>query len=290
MAAINSSSLFHFTKEITGIKGIITNGVRFSYSFEPLPNDDFGNAIPMACFCDIPLLRTSKHKSRYGSYMIGIDKSILLRYYHQIINPVTYLHSDNAILAAKEFPQLFDKLQDIQCRYICDKAQELTEAQKEKYINNIEPFFSEFQEVEQFISWRFCLEYMQGLYKPYEGKDTNGDTICFYDEREWRAFWLDGLSEDTDWGYNMRISDYKEKKDEWNTALENSENGHISLARQDLQEAITHIVVPEDSNIPEIIEHILQTETIFGAVNLTREDRLMLISRITSFERIENDY
>jgi len=103
MSAINSSTLFHFTRKFTNIKKIVQKGLRFSYCFESLPKEvilnellpasrnfpkdikigddskEYGVAIPMVCFCDIPLLRVNEHKQKYGNYAIGVDKDFLLR-------------------------------------------------------------------------------------------------------------------------------------------------------------------------------------------------------------------
>ena len=103
MSAINSSTLFHFTKKNANFKRIVQKGLRFSYSFETFskelilnellpasitfPKDikigddskEYGVAIPMVCFCDIPLLRVNEHKQKYGNYAIGVDKDFLLR-------------------------------------------------------------------------------------------------------------------------------------------------------------------------------------------------------------------
>ena len=94
---VNSSSLFHFTREFEVFKQILSEGLRFSYCYEPF--DDIvakqgwdielkkgnkiieckGIAIPMICFCDIPLLRTQNHREKYGNYMIGFNREALIK-------------------------------------------------------------------------------------------------------------------------------------------------------------------------------------------------------------------
>ena len=108
---INSSSLFHFTDEFGKFKEILTKGLRFSYCYEPY-NDvvakqgwDFefkigrkvikckGIAIPMICFCDIPLLRTKQHRKKYGNYMIGFNREALIKIINStdyMLNPVSF--------------------------------------------------------------------------------------------------------------------------------------------------------------------------------------------------------
>lgn len=91
---INASSLFHFTKELSTLKLILQNGVRFSYAFENYPqsvisnfcditditntNEDLGVAIPMASFCDIPITRASEHMQKYGYYSLGFRNFVTI--------------------------------------------------------------------------------------------------------------------------------------------------------------------------------------------------------------------
>ena len=114
MNGINASSLFHFTRDFETIKKIVENGLRYSYSLEYAPKEvvqahlaplcpedvDFHEidervSIPMISFCDIPLTRTMKHMSFYGSYVIGLNKKAIITKYNKTINPVIYTHSSN---------------------------------------------------------------------------------------------------------------------------------------------------------------------------------------------------
>ena len=295
MSTINSSSLFHFTRRKSWLKNIITKGVRFSFSFEQLHNEEVGVAIPMVCFCDIPLLRTLKHKERYGSFMVGIDKSILKYYYSPIMNPVMYIHSKNQYEALKSFSDLSDNfLEEQKMKIIMDLIKTHSEKFKTLSTSNLiaygEKVVNESCVLKKNIDLRFGINFTQGLCKPYEGKDAKGNLICYYDEREWRVFWPDHLSKEHNWVHNGDAAYVKANKKQWNDSLQKTEDGYITLLQCELQHAITHIIVPKESFIPEIIEHILYSKTIFGSKDITREDRLMLISRITSFERIESDY
>ena len=92
MPIINSNTLFHFTPSMASIKGIIKNGVRLSYCYEECTKN-YGFAVPMICFCDIPLLRTLEHRKKYGKYMVGFDKNFLISNNLVSLNPVHYLNS-----------------------------------------------------------------------------------------------------------------------------------------------------------------------------------------------------
>lgn len=71
-----SDSLFHFTRSLDSLKGILQTGFLPRYSLEdatPL-NVDYV-AYPMVCFCDIPMQRISEHTAFYGEYGVGMTKS-----------------------------------------------------------------------------------------------------------------------------------------------------------------------------------------------------------------------
>lgn len=70
-----SNSLFHFTKSVTFLKGILEGGFLPRYCLEDaryLSIDYIG--YPMVCFCDIPISRISEHTAFYGDYGLGMTK------------------------------------------------------------------------------------------------------------------------------------------------------------------------------------------------------------------------
>lgn len=92
MSKINSSSLFHFTSYKNVLFKILQTGIRFSYNYESY-GDGKGMAVPMICFCDIPLMRTWDHRLKYGFYAIGFDKKYLMSISGANLNPVQYVTS-----------------------------------------------------------------------------------------------------------------------------------------------------------------------------------------------------
>lgn len=92
-----ASSLFHFTKFQPTLIQIISSGkLRASYNLEDVsdfyPKEKYA-AIPMVCFCDIPLKFISEHPMVYGKYGIGLKKNWGQR---NGINPILY-RTDSAI-------------------------------------------------------------------------------------------------------------------------------------------------------------------------------------------------
>jgi len=97
---ISSDVLFHFTKSLDYVKDILKNGFSPHYCLEySLERGDREaaskglaptHAVPMVCFCDLPLSLIRKHLKEYGSFGIGLDKKWRLR---NGVAPVTYTHA-----------------------------------------------------------------------------------------------------------------------------------------------------------------------------------------------------
>lgn len=287
MNRINSSSLFHFTSEFDALKGILEKGFRFSYCYEEYNNaivfnnehkehTNFfigsngikrGVAIPMICFCDIPLLRIQEHAECYGEYIIGIDKNYAETLYHDL-NPVLYLSSNRMYLS------------------LCDIS-----VSKDNF--KCERTYNYSQSVNQLIAYS----------KRYKGFDLyrNKET-CFYDEREWRVVIPnDGEVEGLSWLWDIEFKskdEYKEYIKPYNEKLQSSESGYLKFIefQEDDDEThfcnfITHIIVSKEKEIPDLIEYILNTQNrLFGYENISEKARMILVSKITSFERIGKDF
>lgn len=94
--AISSNTLFHFTPEFKYLKQSIEEGLWPRYCIEKKWNSK-DLAIPMLCFCDIPLSQMKDHideKKGYGCYGIGICKSFAR---DNKITPVTYLYQGSVM-------------------------------------------------------------------------------------------------------------------------------------------------------------------------------------------------
>ncbi|WP_420583233.1 abortive infection system antitoxin AbiGi family protein [Reichenbachiella sp.] len=101
-----ASSLFHFTKSLDKLISIIkSRSLWTSYceeNIEDLDDQTRFVALPMVCFCDIPLTtyfsydydesEFEKH-GRYGSYGIGLRKDKIVQKYQ--VNPLLYRNIDS---------------------------------------------------------------------------------------------------------------------------------------------------------------------------------------------------
>ncbi|HHD63799.1 MAG TPA: hypothetical protein ENK96_05420 [Desulfobulbaceae bacterium] len=94
---ISTNTVFHFTKSIDCLESILTNDfypqLCIEDIFGPLAGElEAEKAIPMVCFCDIPLSQIKKHIKNYGEYAIGLSKEWAIR---NKINPVLYTFSNS---------------------------------------------------------------------------------------------------------------------------------------------------------------------------------------------------
>lgn len=295
--SINASSLFHFTKKKETLESILSNGLRFSYAFESISPQitaninyssipkkvvegllkETGIAIPMISFCDIPITRASLHMGRYGKYMIGFDKSHLTEWYKNTINPVLYIHSGNLSDAMVDLSEVYAETFKAQIESIVS----LSKQGKTKES-------PEFKEQTTTLGLRkFFILFLYGLIKPvYDPKEDR----FYYDEREWRAFLPDDSFFNDIWKWEITKENYDSNRDSWNNYLAESPDNYITLYEDILRDAITHIVVSEESEIDGVIKFVMESEKIFGYTNISKEARLYLVSRITSIERIALDY
>lgn len=88
MSQISSSTLFHFTKKKEFLQSILCEGFWPRYCIEYCWNGNHW-AIPMVCFCDIPLSLIKEHIKTYGGegWGIGMSKQWAIE---QGITPVLY--------------------------------------------------------------------------------------------------------------------------------------------------------------------------------------------------------
>lgn len=160
---ISTNTLFHFTNSLQHVISILTHDFRPHYSLENLnvlaPMDEYlpslEFAIPMVCFCDIPLSAAAQHMAVYGSYGIGLTKEWGRNHG---IAPVLYTYPDSGV--AK-------RLRDL-VKGLFNEPIDTVDAE------NVQDHFFDFS----------C------FIKPYEGHLTRSgrykDQVRFYDEREWR--------------------------------------------------------------------------------------------------------
>lgn len=312
----NASSCLHFTKRISTLKLILRDGIRHSYAFEEFPidviqnfinetsqavslvkplysNSDCGMAIPMVSFCDIPITRASKHSKVYGKYVIGLDKSFLLKYFKHLFNPVIYVNCEELKEAVTFFSSERIRTMDRALEFLaknpeCLDSKIFSSEQSARSI--IESMPETFQkEQEQRINETFYSNILLALYKPVRGKDTYGNDRMFYDEREWRSF-IPNLEDQHGWLKACTREQFLEQRGTLNKQIETFHHAYIKIPLNCL-DAITHIIVKNEYQRENLINYILNLRKLFGYhVDRYETKKLKLISKIMSFEQIEKDY
>jgi hypothetical protein len=88
--SISSRSFFHFTNELEFLQGILAEGFWPRYCKEYGWGEKYIDfAIPMVCFCNIPLSQIIEHSNFYGNYGIGVSPSWITN--QKTITPVQYI-------------------------------------------------------------------------------------------------------------------------------------------------------------------------------------------------------
>jgi len=97
MSRLSPDSLFHFTSCLSNLLGILDNTFYPRYCYEEFEltaetKSFMHNAIPMVCFCDIPLSQLMNHIGTYGKYGLGMRKEWGIR---SGLNPVVYFNRNS---------------------------------------------------------------------------------------------------------------------------------------------------------------------------------------------------
>lgn len=225
---ISSNTLFHFTSNREYLIDILTNNFRPRYCLEnhgclipdAISPHDLDVAIPMVCFCDIPLSNIGKHLDTYGKYGIGLTKD-----WEKIkgLNPILYVHQNSLLWKAIDNSGIAI-------------SKHLTEGKATEEL------------IRGLTTLRF--EYL----KPYEGDFLRAGKIipnvCYYDEREWRYVPQPPNKE----YYRLQKYEFEnvEKRKHAN------ENLHDSATLKFTPDDIRYIIVEREDEILETMDEIMK--------------------------------
>lgn len=154
MSRISSETLFHFTTKAEYLFKVLENGFVPRYYPEIIDVEGVKKAeyaIPMVCFCDIPLSQIKNHIETYGKYGIGMSSSWAKK---SKLNPVIYLENDSQLTNS-----------------IVSEIKSISKQRKEQI-----------EKHKAFNIFRYIKKY-QGDFKRANKVIKN---VKFYDEREWR--------------------------------------------------------------------------------------------------------
>jgi hypothetical protein len=100
MPNISSDTLFHFTPRPDYLFQILQHEFKPRYYPELIKLNNhkpITKAIPMVCFCDIPLSQIKNHVTTYGDYGIGMSRKWALK---NKLNPVVYVQPNSKLSAS----------------------------------------------------------------------------------------------------------------------------------------------------------------------------------------------
>lgn len=153
---ISANTLFHFTRNYDTLLSILKSKFypRLCLEQRIMSQLNLRLAVPMVCFCDIPLSLISEHTLKYGEYAIGIKKDWAIK---QGVSPVLYVHDNSLILKT-----VLSEMKEIS-KEVLDNPEGEASLRMKKLVDAV------------------C------MMKPYKGFDERvGKIVRYYDEREWR--------------------------------------------------------------------------------------------------------
>jgi hypothetical protein len=264
---ISSNTLFHFTDKIENVINILENEFRPHFCLEDLniiaPDlgymEELEFAIPMVCFCDIPLSQARVHMQNYGKYGIGLSKEWGKR---NNISPMLYAYENSAIIFGVR--QMLERTVGFGLDNVFFGPDLGV-----KNLDLIDKILGDIQRIACFI-------------KPYEGKLwRNGkytDKIRFYDEREWR--FVPKLPEEI-LPHRLTKAEYSDPKQKNSANEKLRENSVLKFEPSDIK----YIIVQKENEIIDIIKEIERIKRKYDD-----DKKKLLCSRVISSEQILEDF
>lgn len=252
---LSANTLFHFTGCVENIESILENKFYPRYCMENL--DDVMPrgivkqvAIPMVCFCDIPLSQIKNHMSSYGKYAIGLSKEWAK---NVRINPVMYI--DGNSYATSLIKQAISRLTD---------SVRKEESNKDLYMDT--------------VAFSTYLKKYEG--NKWNAKNFDGEVVRFYDEREWRYVpsYKDVLKVKNE--FFLTQQEFLDERDKHNEYLKN--NFQLKFNPHDIK----YIIVKDEDDVLRIQDKIRK---IFGN-STGYDQVQLLESRIITMKQILEDF
>jgi hypothetical protein len=255
---ISTNSVFHFTRSLDNVESILRNDFYPKFCIEDIVGTITGipgveKAIPMVCFCDIPLSQIKKHVKTYGEYAIGLSKEWAIK---QKVNPVlyTYQNSDMANKLANAFHALFEYERN----------------------NNL-------KENKMSDNFMAAIQYV----KPYEGAlwrdgQWSKEIIRFYDEREWRYVPIVKDKNGPSMIRKSEESDFSAAIARLNNDLVKSGFWRLSFQPNDIK----YIIVRHEDEVLDMLDKVIHIKRD----KFSYKDVQLLTTRIISMDNIKENF
>jgi hypothetical protein len=236
-------------------------------------------AIPMVCFCDIPLSSIRNHINVYGRYAIGLSKEWGKKKH---ISPVMYALSNS--ISAKVIRKSLSTIE--KCIHKSNKHVQTLYSNNPTYTQDkkdrlIDILSDELARVDSGLLdiMAFTKNYMGTFFrngKPYRN-------VCFYDEREWR-YVPDGR-----FLFELEIPSYIRKQECLDADRRHQANLRLERCECMLKFGppdIRYIIVAKHEEILPMVDSIYQIK----GHNYSDNDLRLLTTRIISMEQILQDF
>lgn len=276
--AIKSNTLFHFTPKeeylfdilesgfwprycLEDIKWLVSKEIQheLTYSDGNILSDLIKNIIkgnisslayPMVCFCDIPLAQITSHTDFYGKFGIGMSKDWGIK---NGLNPIFYI-SDESMIPDAIRKSIFDFLMIFIPKLII--TENITMPAPVKLLQFIKP--------------------LKGIMKNKMGQmvEKNFDEEC-----EWRYIPNPKNQLFSDFLFKLIFKNNKELENANNAT---KRNASLTFEPNDIR----YIFVPEDKDIPNVIQQI---HIIFENKGYTNDEIYLLSSKVISLDTIMKD-
>lgn len=257
---ISANVLFHFTRRIDNLLGILKNEFHPRFCLESTehtlsdPSEVNKNALPMVCFCDLPISHIAEHVEFYGRYGLGMSKEWGMKYG---VSPMVYSYPGSHV------SQSLVSLQEA--------VSELSDGMKNRY------GYSPIHVLAELLS------FLKPIEGPTERDGKYYDRKVFYNEREWR--YVPSISEHDphEKGLIDMILTEEEFMDE-----ERLKKANADMAEQYTlpfePDDIRYIILDNESEILPFIEELrhIKRKKEFPSVEV-------LVTRITTAERLLED-
>lgn len=251
MSNLSSNTLFHFTSK-TALLNILKNGFYARYCIEEYQysSSNIEFAIPIVCFCDIPLTKIQEHSLEYGNYALGMKKKWAIE---NGITPIFYIqHNGKAYIRIK---RAMDYLSNQLAKSIADKTFYFKQDERDALVD---------------------LTYIIQNTKPIEGiSRKNGKNKIFYNEKEWR-YYPDFSNEE------IKLSQIPVQYIDF---IKDKENYTKELEKRPLKymlSDIKYIITNKDEEKNEIIEVLKMIDPKYNEYLV--EQKLFIISRNQIYE------
>lgn len=281
MGSFRTSSVFRFTRDYELLRKILRDGIIPNFCEEDLSfgEQKFYVGIPMASFCDIPIMLLDEHTSRYGNYGLALSKEWAIK---QGITPVMYVAND--IVLQSVFYHHHQNQRTLEWFHKEVGQPALTQDNQVLRLLSPKEYYSFLNTMEEHSINTHIIGYLKKYIGEYKSKPINN-----YEENEWRYLVPD--EKETKWfwtqdeyrSWRFPNEDYSADKPSPSAALKSHT---LRFSYNDVR----YILLKDDEFKARMIDFIKKTKTIGGTEITSEENREDLICKLMTLDQVKRDF